>query len=94
MEHTPWKVAKSAIVYTDTGPFLEDAAGTTIGRIFSGDDFSIAEFVARAVNIHCQLLEALEGLKCWDCEYPLTQPDYAGCYSCKQARAAIEEARK
>jgi len=40
------------------------------------------------------LVEALEGMKCWDCEYPLTQPDYAGCHSCKQARAAIAEARK
>ena len=41
-----------------------------------------------------ELLKALEGLKCWDCEYPLTQADYAGCYSCKQARTAIKAARK
>ncbi len=41
-----------------------------------------------------QLLAALEGLKCWDCEYPLNQSDYAGCYSCKSARDAIEEAKK
>lgn len=60
MEHTPWKVTGSAIVYTDTGPFLEDATGTTIGRIFSGDDFSIAESAVRAVNNHDKLLEALE----------------------------------
>lgn len=60
--HTPWKVATSAVLAIDTGPFLEDSTGTTIGRIFSGDDFSVAESTVHAVNSHAQLLEALEGL--------------------------------
>ena len=48
----------------------------------------------RLRTVNAQLLAALEGLKCWGCEYPLKQPDYAGCYSCKSARDAIEEAKK
>ena len=51
-----------------------------------------ASHVCQEVN--AKLLEALEGLKCWDCEYPFTQSDYAGCYTCKSAREAIEEAKK
>ena len=35
------------------------------------------------------LLAALIAMKCWDCEYPLSQADYAGCYSCIDARDAI-----
>ena len=98
MEHTPWKAASSAIVYTDTGPFLEDATGTTIGRIFSGDDFSVAEDVAHAVNNHAKLLEALEELT------PLAQqffqdyaPDATIDFTCghhiRLARAAIKAAK-
>ena len=49
--------------------------------------------VERLEATNAKLLAALEGLRCWDCQYPMTQPDYAGCYSCKLAREAIREAK-
>lgn len=94
MEHTPWKVAKSAIVYTDTGPFLEDATGTTIGRIFSSDDFSVAESVVRAVNNHTQLLEALETLLMGYDSLGEHEPVSNLIAGARLAHAAIKEATK
>jgi len=85
MTHTPWRVSTGGAFHTDTGPFLEDATGMLTGRIFSGDDFSIAESVVRAVNNHYRLLEALERTVEWGQSPEETE---------RLARDASEEARK
>ena len=63
-KHTALRIAHSGVVDRKaTGPFLEDASGTTIARVYCGNDFALAEFIVRATNNHEALLAALEKIR-------------------------------